>query len=486
MTPESRQLLAGRFSLDSRIGAGNYAEVFRATDTHTGELVAVKRLRPEHAAVAQTLSLFENEGKAGTSISDPNVVKISSYGEFNGTHFIVMELVKGISLRRRLTLAGPLAIAESLRIIAGVLRGLDAIHGAGYVHRDIKPQNILIDASGTPKITDFGITLCPGESSSCSSGLTLGTAAYIAPEQAAGRETGPQADIYSTGAVLFEMLTGETPFPGDDPVEVMNRHLFDPPRDPRALNPEISPALSAIVLRALAKDPGARFGSAQRMREALEMLQDESNKSTGAVYRRFAPANKSAWTASLVPSRQVLPPRIAHVPILTTVVSALLLIVLVIVVILALVSTAVNASSSRSRISSSSPPSGDARGPTLVRDSHPVWADARSTAGANPNWPAAAVVRNPTPPANTTNVPPATGTVVSLSMNRLTPVADQSADEAANSEDHGKNTEPRSTNSSSSRNPGVNAVEPSNQTAKAVVQDENKRKGRGTNRHGHD
>ena len=180
MTSVSRRLLAGRFALDSRIGAGNYAEVYRATDTQTGQLVAVKTLRPEHATETQAISLFVKEGSAGSAISHANVVKISSYGENDGTHYIVMELIRGISLRRRIQLAGRLEIVEALRISVGLLRGLEAIHEAGYIHRDIKPQNVLIDAGGTPKITDFGITLCPGESRSSAGGLALGTAAYIA------------------------------------------------------------------------------------------------------------------------------------------------------------------------------------------------------------------------------------------------------------------------------------------------------------------
>ncbi len=360
MTTVSRQLIAGRYVCDSRIGAGTYAEVFRATDTQTGEQVAVKTLRSEHATQEQSISLFEREGTTGSAISHPNVVKISSFGEHNGTHFIIMELVKGISLRRRLKIAGPLSIAESLRISIGVLRGLEAIHGAGYIHRDIKPQNILIDATGTPKITDFGITLRLGELKSPAFGLAMGTAAYIAPEQAEGQEIGPQADLYSAGAVLFQMLTGEAPFPGDDPLEVMSRHRLEPPRDPRSFNREISPALSAIVLRALSKQPSERFSSAQRMREALEMLQEKIRNQEPS--RRLQSRGRQSWTAPRATRRLRL--KLGTVPILATVVSALLLVVLIIVVLLALVSSAVDASSSGGQISNSDRPSGYVGVPT--------------------------------------------------------------------------------------------------------------------------
>ncbi|MGA7669066.1 MAG: serine/threonine-protein kinase [Nitrolancea sp.] len=393
MTSVSRRLLAGRFVLDSRIGAGNYAEVYRATDNQSGELVAVKTLRPEHATESQALSLFIKEGSAGSAISHGNVVKISSYGENDGTHYIVMELVKGISLRRRIQLAGRLDVVEALRISVGTLRGLEAIHDAGYIHRDIKPQNILIDASGVPKITDFGITLCPGEARSSSGGLALGTAAYIAPEQAAGQQIGPEADIYSAGCVLFEMLTGEAPFPGDDPLQVMNRHLFEPPRDPRSLNPQISPALAAIVLRSLAKEPAARFRSAQRMREALEMLQEEVRLAN--TQRRLLPTRALAWNGPQAQPRH-LPLGLANVPLMTTFVSALLLIVLFIVLVLALVSSAVNAGSS-GVISSSGPPSGSAAGSTPNADQGTQTNEPQLADVVVPNWAVQAAVIDATP-----------------------------------------------------------------------------------------
>ncbi len=475
MTPESRQMLAGRFALDSRIGAGNYAEVFRATDTQTGELVAVKTLRAEHVSEAQTLSLFENEGKAGSAISHTNVVKVSSHGEYDGTHFIVMELVKGISLRRRLKLAGRLDAGESLRIMIGVLRGLEAIHDAGYVHRDIKPQNILIDASGVPKITDFGITLCPGDARTCSGGLTLGTAAYIAPEQAAGQETGTQADLYSAGAVLFEMLTGEAPFPGDDPIEVMNQHLFESPRDPRTLSANISPALSAIVMRALAKEPASRFRSAQHMREALEMLQEESPRQ--ATRGRYAPSRRIPWTMPLASSRQI-PLRLANVPILATFVSALLLIVLFIVLILALVSTAVNASSSHSRISSFGPPSGNAGTSSPPGIAGPVRASSNAIAAPIPNWSASAAVGDPASTPTTT--PQTMAAVIDVPANGQTPVAD-----TGTSSPTGSSVGRQPNGSANAVNRGPASAQSSNQNSSAP-QIGNNGKHHGSNRHAHD
>ncbi len=336
MTIGTRPKLDGRYILDSLIGAGTYAEIFRARDTETGELVAVKTLRPEHATAPQTVSLFAYEGEIGSSISHTNVVRVRSHGEDGGKHFVVMDLVRGVSLRRRLTLAGQLPVGEALRIMDAILQGLQAIHDAGFIHRDIKPQNILLEAGSTPKITDFGIAVSLDESRQSPDGITLGTAAYISPEQAAGQEIGAQADLYSAGAVLFEMLTGEAPFPGDDPIAVMNRHLFEPPRDPRTLNHHITPALAAVVLRALAKEPGARFSSAAEMREALAALEREDN--VAGPRMTWLTAIHLNWVVPLSPRRQT-PLILGDVPILTTFVSALLLIVFFIVLVLALVST---------------------------------------------------------------------------------------------------------------------------------------------------
>jgi len=363
MSPKSSELLDGRFALDARIGEGNFAEIYRATDTENGSVVAIKTLRAEHASKRTTVALFRQEGEIGSSFSHANVVKVWTYGETAGTYFIVMELVTGTSLRRRMRRSKTVPLGESFRIIRAVLRGLEAIHTAGYIHRDIKPQNILLEANGTPKITDFGITLRAGGIRAPGDGMTLGTAAYIAPEQAAGWEIGPQADLYAVGVVLYEMLTGEVPFPGDDPIEVMHRHMFEEPRDPRALNPEISPALSAIILRSLAKEPEARFPSAQAMHDALEMLHIDNDKMMSRAPRS---------SLKKLPAIRRTHSRTARVPFLTTFVGALLLAVLIIVLALALVSSAVTADSSSKSISTSDVPSGFARSvPSATTTSQP-------------------------------------------------------------------------------------------------------------------
>jgi serine/threonine-protein kinase len=334
MSISTRTRLDDRFTLDARIGEGTFAEIYRATDTQTGAVVAVKTLRPEQAGNQQAIALFHQEGEIGSSLIHPNIVRVLSYGETSGTYFIVMELVSGISLRRRMRRAIPLSISESVRLIRAVLRGLEHIHDAGYVHRDIKPQNILLEADGTPKITDFGITLRTGGIRAPGDGTTLGTAAYIAPEQAAGWEIGPQADLYAVGVVLYEMLTGQVPFPGDDPIEVMHRHMFETPRDPRTLNAAVSSALSAVVLRVLAKEPEARFASAREMHDALAMLHFDELPGRAPV-RAAAAAMRSANRRKPAPA--------AHGSFLTSFVGALMLAVLLLILVLALVSSGVGA-----------------------------------------------------------------------------------------------------------------------------------------------
>jgi serine/threonine-protein kinase len=236
-------MLGGRYRLTARIGEGSFAETYLATDSSLGRQVAVKVLREHYARDPRFVARFEQEARAAAAVSHTNVVDIFDYGRDGDTLFITMEWVDGTDLKQLIRDKAPLPVAEAVRLIRGILRGLGAIHRAGIVHRDVKPQNVLISKDGEPKLSDFGIARGSADTGLTDTGMAVGTAAYMAPEQAIGRNVGPAADIYSAGVILFELLTGQLPFPGDNPVQVMYRHVNDIAPRPRDLNPSISPAI---------------------------------------------------------------------------------------------------------------------------------------------------------------------------------------------------------------------------------------------------
>src|SRR5690606_4176898 len=251
--------LAGRYRLTARIGEGSFAETYLATDTSLGRQVAVKVLREQYASDVRVAARFEREARAAASVPHPNVVDVYDYGRDGNTLYTVMEWVGGTDLKEHIRRRAPLPVPEATRLIREILQGLGAIHRAGIIHRDVKSQNVLIAQSGTAKLTDFGIARGALDTGLTDTGMALGTAAYMAPEQASGQPLTPAADIYAAGVILFEMLTARLPFPGDNPVQVMFQHVNDPPPRPRTLNPDIPPGLELVVLRALAKDPSDRF-----------------------------------------------------------------------------------------------------------------------------------------------------------------------------------------------------------------------------------
>lgn len=262
-------LLAGRYRIEESIGEGSFASTFRATDTKLLRTVAVKILRAHHAENSDFVTRFEREAQAAAQVNHPNVVQVHDYGQDGPFLFIVMHYVSGPPLAHYIRGREALSVSEIVRIVSQVLDGLTAIHERGIVHRDIKPQNILLEEDLTPKLSDFGVAYSTQTSSLTQAGMTIGTAAYMAPEQATGDRVGPRADLYSVGVVLYELLTGWLPFTGARPVQVMYQHVHQDPIPPRSVNPEISPALDAVVLRALAKRPEDRYPNAEAMRYAL-------------------------------------------------------------------------------------------------------------------------------------------------------------------------------------------------------------------------
>ncbi|KSU54804.1 serine/threonine protein kinase [Microbacterium enclense] len=279
MTTETR-VLSGRYRVDDLIGRGGMASVYRGYDQTLGRTVAIKILKADLAGDAAFRTRFRLEAQAASRMAHPTIVRVFDAGEDAETGvdgverpvpYIVMELVHG-RLLKDVIAQGDVPTEDALRYIDGILEALEYSHRAGVVHRDIKPGNVMITDSGRVKVMDFGIARAVSDSSSTVAETTaiVGTAAYFSPEQAKGESVDARADLYSTGVVLYELLTGRPPFRGDTPVAVAYQHVSEAPLPPSEINDRIPRALDAIVLRALAKDPFQRPQDAAGFREALD------------------------------------------------------------------------------------------------------------------------------------------------------------------------------------------------------------------------
>ncbi|WP_345762712.1 Stk1 family PASTA domain-containing Ser/Thr kinase [Diaminobutyricibacter sp. McL0608] len=279
MSPDSR-LLAGRYQVGELIGRGGMSDVHRGTDTRLGRTVAIKLLKPSLATDPAFRTRFRQEAQAAARMAHPTIVRVFDAGEEtvrepNGHEaqlpFIVMEYVDGVLLKD-LIKAGPLDADEAVRIVEGILTALEYSHRAGVVHRDIKPGNIMITKAGQVKVMDFGIARAISDSSATVAQTTaiLGTASYFSPEQAKGESVDARTDLYSTGVVFFEMLTGRPPFRGDTPVAVAYQHVSETPVAPSSINHKVSPALDVVVLHALSKDRFERYQTAAEFRADVE------------------------------------------------------------------------------------------------------------------------------------------------------------------------------------------------------------------------
>jgi serine/threonine-protein kinase len=274
----TEELLDGRYELRDLIGSGGMARVYRAFDRTLKREVAVKMLIGDTVDEAASVERFRREARAAANLSHPNIVGIYDWGETNGAHshssyFMVMELVPGENLKEIIDGRGHLPEGEALDIAAQVAAALQAAHDHGVVHRDVKPQNILIGSSGQVKMTDFGIARAAGLTQLTATDAICGTPYYLSPEQALRQPLDSRSDVYGLGVVLYEMLTGTELFHGS-PLEVAMRHVEEEAPTPRALRPEISAATETIVRRALAKKPDHRFQSAGEMRTALRQARN--------------------------------------------------------------------------------------------------------------------------------------------------------------------------------------------------------------------
>jgi serine/threonine-protein kinase len=244
--------------------------VFAAVDETLRRRVAVKVLKPELAEDDRFVERFRREARAAAALSHPNVATVFDFGEDSGTRYIVMELVEGRDLALLLREEGPLRPDRARRIAAQMASALAHAHSAGLVHRDVKPANVIVGEGDRAKVTDFGIARAAGESTLTVTGSVLGSAHYMAPEQASGAPVTAAADVYSAGIVLYEMLTNAVPFTGDSPVAVAMRHVSDDVPPPSNVNPQVPEELDRIVAKATARDPAERWGTAAGLAAALD------------------------------------------------------------------------------------------------------------------------------------------------------------------------------------------------------------------------
>ena len=312
--------LLNGYEIESTISQGGMAMVYRARRVRDGQIVALKVLREQYAADAEFVERFQREARAVASLTHANMVQVYESGEAAGWHFIAMEFVEGQDLKRYIREHGPLRVAEAVRIAVAVCEVLDYAHRRGIIHRDVKPQNILLRRDGTVKVTDFGIARALSSVTITQTGTVLGSVQYLSPEQARGQPVGRAADIYALGVVLFEMLTGQLPFEGDSPIAIAMAHVHDVPPAPRRLNREIPPALEAVILRGMAKQPQHRYASAADL--ATDLLGQTSFWSEGPT-RREDEATRVVRRGTVVLGRPALARSRALVPALALTVLVL-------------------------------------------------------------------------------------------------------------------------------------------------------------------
>jgi len=268
-------IFAGRYDIKEILGAGGMGIVYRAFDRELQEPVAIKTLKPEAMAGGAALDRFKQEIRLARKIAHRNVVRTYDLGEQNGMYYLTMEYVEGTSLKQLIVSRGKLPVEVTLTVGKQLCRALEVAHAEGVIHRDIKPQNIVVEPNGFLKVMDFGIARLanpPKGKGLTEAGTAIGTPDYMSPEQLSGLELDPRSDLYAAGVVLFECLTGRLPFEAETTWALVAKHLEEEPPDPRTTNPDVPGALAVVILKAMAKDPKKRFESASQMHDALARI----------------------------------------------------------------------------------------------------------------------------------------------------------------------------------------------------------------------
>ena len=304
--PYIGKMLDNRYEILERIGTGGMAIVYKAKCHRLNRLVAVKILKSDLAQDEDFRRRFNAESQAGAQLSHPNIVSVYDVSKGGDIEYIVMELIDGITLKQYMEKRGQLNWRESLHFITQIMRGLSHAHSRGIVHRDIKPQNVMVLRDGSVKVADFGIA-CLENAAQTLTQEALGSVHYISPEQARGDRTDARSDIYSAGVVLYEMLTGRLPFEGDSAVSVAIQHLSSVPLAPREVNPDIPEQLELICMKAMAPDLEKRYPSADAMIADLEAFRKNPGVNLDFELSDLRPEETDEPTQKL---RSAVPPQL--------------------------------------------------------------------------------------------------------------------------------------------------------------------------------
>lgn len=310
----------GRYRIQRIIGLGGMAVVFEAEDLLMHRTVAVKMLKEGVGDDATSVKRFINESKAVSMLSHPNIVSIYDVSVREDLKYIVMEHIRGITLKNYMSRKGKLPVREAVSFTEQILRALDHAHSKGIIHRDIKPQNIMLLKNGMIKVADFGIAKLPSAETVTVTDKAIGTVYYISPEQASGKPIDPRSDLYSVGGMLYEMVTGTLPFSADSPVSVALMQIHNTPRPPRALCPELPLGLQQIILRAMEKDPDRRYQSAREMLRHIVALKNNPD-----TIFNLSGAQKEEEEEDPMPMRK-RKEKATMLPIITGVLTAFLLV----------------------------------------------------------------------------------------------------------------------------------------------------------------